>query len=89
MATSSQSTVGKVIAIDFYCSSCQKQGQWAEFYCKKCLKFYCVKCIIKHGKKFVKHVPYGIAEKDKWPVPRNELQDLHEDKHIEKFCYIR
>ncbi|KAH3716662.1 hypothetical protein DPMN_059388 [Dreissena polymorpha] len=24
-----------------------------------------------------------------WPVPEKELQDLHEDKHIGKFCYIR
>ncbi|KAH3720696.1 hypothetical protein DPMN_063600 [Dreissena polymorpha] len=97
MATFSESTVGKDIGIDLvdlcYCSDCQKHkiDQQAECYCKKCLKFYCAKCVIKHSKKFVKHVPYVKEDKKMWPFPEKEFHDflqkcgLHEDKDLEMF----
>ncbi|XP_052246877.1 uncharacterized protein LOC127855393 [Dreissena polymorpha] len=98
MATSSESTVGEDrVYIDladcykkYYCSPCQKDkiDQLAEWYCKKCkycLIYYCANCVINHNTKFKKHKPYGIADKDKWPFPKKEFQDvlqkhgLHED----------
>ncbi|KAH3717996.1 uncharacterized protein LOC127855906 [Dreissena polymorpha] len=95
MATYSKSTVasGSDSFRDFCCFPCleNKIDQWADFYCENCQKFYCAKCINRHGQLFGTHVTYGRGDTSKWPVAKEvedflQKCDLHEDKHLEMFC---
>ncbi|XP_052262164.1 uncharacterized protein LOC127866011 [Dreissena polymorpha] len=84
--------------VKYYCCTiCEKERSVeidAEFYCKKCRKYYCKPCIHshrKHGWWFNKKSPYGKDKIMKWPRSKKMENylitcNIHKDETITALC---
>ncbi|XP_052248220.1 tripartite motif-containing protein 45-like [Dreissena polymorpha] len=84
--------------VKYYCCTiCEKERSVeidAEFYCKKCRKYYCKPCIQshrQHGWWFNKKSPYGKDKIMKWPRSKKMENylitcDIHKDEKITILC---
>ncbi|KAH3772673.1 hypothetical protein DPMN_174015 [Dreissena polymorpha] len=70
--SSSITEKGSDSEIAFWCSTCEEGGTCveAEFYCEKCVKCYCGKCIKPHSELFTTHTAYGKGDMEFWPFQR-------------------
>ncbi|XP_052239899.1 uncharacterized protein LOC127850681 isoform X3 [Dreissena polymorpha] len=96
MATSRISKNSDVVKY-YYCTICKKERSVeidADFYCKKCLKYFCRTCINshrQHGLWFYKKSPYGKDKIRKWPLSKKMETSLlmciiHKSEKLTMYC---
>ncbi|KAH3737592.1 uncharacterized protein LOC127850681 isoform X2 [Dreissena polymorpha] len=96
MATSGISRNSDVVKY-YCCTICETERSVevdADFYCKKCLKYFCRTCINshrQHGRWFYKKSPYGKDKIMKWPLSKkieNYLLacTIHKDEKLTTYC---
>ncbi|XP_052251093.1 uncharacterized protein LOC127858165 [Dreissena polymorpha] len=76
---------------DFSCFTCQENDKntEAEFYCEKCSKLYCGKCLELHNSLFKKHATLGKKNISQWPqanVDALEQCQKHKTEKLTGFC---
>ncbi|XP_052260629.1 uncharacterized protein LOC127864792 [Dreissena polymorpha] len=84
--------------VKYYCCTiCEKERSVeidADFYCEKCLKYFCRTCINshrQHGWWFYKKSPYGKDEIMKWPLSKKMETSLlacaiHKGEKLTNYC---
>ncbi|KAH3803939.1 hypothetical protein DPMN_132211 [Dreissena polymorpha] len=96
MATSAASRDSDVVKYDC-CTICEKERSvevYAEFYCKRCLTYFCRTCINshrQHGWWFNKKYPYGMDKIMKWPLSTKMESSLfacviHKGQKLKMYC---
>ena len=78
---------------DYSCEVCESKNiqASADFFCEKCSKCFCKKCLYHHDQINVNHLTYGRGETNKWPLAK-KLEDLllkcdvHNNKKLKMFC---
>ncbi|KAH3894754.1 uncharacterized protein LOC127863609 [Dreissena polymorpha] len=96
MATSGISRNSDVVMY-YCCTICKTERSVeidADFYCKKCLKYFCRTCINshrQHGRWFYKKTPYGKDKIRKWPLSKKMETSLliciiHKREKLTMFC---
>ncbi|WAR25968.1 hypothetical protein MAR_011672 [Mya arenaria] len=79
---------------EFTCSPCEDDGlnSKAQNFCVDCSKYYCSRCVSKHGSLFKRHKVLDRKDVKKWAaVPGTVVDDLercehHPGKKVELFC---
>ncbi|KAH3896001.1 hypothetical protein DPMN_020172 [Dreissena polymorpha] len=96
MATSGISRNSDVVMY-YCCTICKTERSVeidADFYCEKCLKYFCRTCINshrQHGWWFYKKSPYGKVKIRKWPLSKKMETSLliciiHKREKLTMFC---
>ncbi|KAH3879267.1 uncharacterized protein LOC127875031 [Dreissena polymorpha] len=96
MATSGISKNSDVVMY-YCCTICKTERSveiHADFYCEKCLKYFCRTCINshrQHGRWFYKKSPYGKDKIRKWPLSKKMETSLliciiHKREKLTMFC---
>ncbi|XP_052251536.1 uncharacterized protein LOC127858423 [Dreissena polymorpha] len=93
MASNYESSIhgGSDVFFDFSCFYCQENDKntEAEFYCEKCSKSFCGKCVELHNTLFKKHAALGKKNISQWPetnVDALEQCQEHKTEKLTGFC---